>query len=51
MLINEAADYDDQEYEALSNKLKRDQAVLSHLESLKAQRQDDADTENAVEEK
>ena len=51
MIINEAADYDDQEYEALSNKLKRDQAILSHLESLKAQRQDDADTENAVEEK
>lgn len=51
MIINEAADYDDREYEDSVRRLKRDQAILSHLESLKAQRQDDADTENAVEEK
>lgn len=51
MIINEAADYEDQEYEALRSKQKHDQEILSHLESLKAQIQDDADTENAVEEK
>ena len=51
MIINEAADYDDREYEDSVRRLKRDQAILSHVESLKAQRQDDADTENAVEEK
>ena len=51
MIINESADYDDREYEDSVRRLKRDQAILSHLESLKAQRQDNADTENAVEEK
>ncbi len=51
MIINEAIDYYDKEYEDSAKKLKHYQAILSHLESLKAQRQDDADTENAVEEK
>lgn len=51
MIINEAADYDDQEYEARLSKLKHDQAILSHLESLKVQKKDNADNENAIEEK
>ena len=51
MIINEAADYDDQEYEAMRSKLKRDQAMLSHLESLEAQKQDDAAVENEDREK